>query len=202
MKLDHLAVQATSLEEGVDHVEAALGVRLSAGGQHPLMGTHNRLLGMGREYFEVIAIDPNAPAPKRARWFDMDRFNGGPRLTNWIVAVEDMKATLDQMPTAAGQPIALSRGDLSWQMAVPDNGILPFDGIFPAIISWMSDLHPAGMLEDKGVRLMQLNVSHPDAGDLRALLAPLAADARIAFHKGSPALQAEFSTPNGKRILE
>jgi hypothetical protein len=58
MRLDHLAVSAMTLEEGVAHVEAALGVALAPGGQHPLMATHNRRRGLGDVYLEVIAADP------------------------------------------------------------------------------------------------------------------------------------------------
>ncbi|HEX6635378.1 MAG TPA: VOC family protein, partial [Usitatibacter sp.] len=71
--LDHLVVAARTLEEGAAWVEAALGVPTVAGGKHDLMGTHNRLLGLdGRRYLEVIAIDPSAPPPARARWFGLD----------------------------------------------------------------------------------------------------------------------------------
>jgi hypothetical protein len=100
MRLDHLAVSAMSLEEGVAHVEAALGVALAPGGQHPLMATHNRLLGLGDVYLEVIAADPAAPPPARPRWFDLDRFRGTPRLTNWILACDDLEAELAQGPEA------------------------------------------------------------------------------------------------------
>lgn len=76
MKLDHLAVSARALDEGVAHVEAALGVRLAGGGKHPYMATHNRLLGLGDIYLEVIAPDPEAQAPNWPRWFDLDNFWG------------------------------------------------------------------------------------------------------------------------------
>jgi len=73
MQIDHLVVCAESLEEGAAFVEAKLGVAMSAGGKHALMGTHNRLLSLGAEaYLEVIAIDPEAGPPGRARWFGLD----------------------------------------------------------------------------------------------------------------------------------
>lgn len=45
-KLDHLVIMANSLDDGVDWCEATLGVTPGPGGEHPLMGTHNRLLRM------------------------------------------------------------------------------------------------------------------------------------------------------------
>jgi hypothetical protein len=41
---DHLVVLATDLASGAAWCEHTLGVAPAAGGEHPLMGTHNRLL--------------------------------------------------------------------------------------------------------------------------------------------------------------
>jgi hypothetical protein len=96
-QVDHLVVFAASLDEGVAWCEATLGITPGPGGQHALMGTHNRLFKMAtphhpQAYFEIIAIDFAAsevqesptwspksfknplewPAWHRTRWFDMD----------------------------------------------------------------------------------------------------------------------------------
>ena len=80
MRLDHLALSALTLEDGVAHVGAALGVTLAAGGQHPQMATHNRLLGLGDVYLEVIAADPSAKRPaqrgRSARRWRVGRWPG------------------------------------------------------------------------------------------------------------------------------
>ena len=101
--LDHLAVSAEGLAEGVQHIERLLGVPMAGGGQHGAMGTHNRLLSLGDLYLEVIAVDPDAPAPGRPRWFDLDRFSGPPRLTNWIVATDRLDADLAKGPAGWGR---------------------------------------------------------------------------------------------------
>lgn len=202
LRFDHLAVSASTLEDGVTAVENALGVALAPGGKHAHMGTHNRLLGLGDLYLEVIAIDPDAPAPTWPRWFDLDRFTGPPRLTNWVAACDDLDAELAQSPAGTGKPVSLSRGDLRWTMAVPGDGCLPYDGCFPALISWHGTLHPAALLPDAGVRLDRLEITHPDAASLNLLLARRLADPRIAFDHGpQKSMRAMFSTPNGPRIL-
>ena len=200
---DHFAVAAASLAEGVDAVEQALGVALAPGGVHPAMGTHNRLLGLGPgEYMEVIAIDPAAPAPGRPRWFDLDRFTGRPRLTNWILRCDDIDAALAAAPPGAGLPMDLERGDLRWRMAVPDDGRLPFDGCYPALIQWHGTAHPAARLPDAGCRLRRLEIAHPDAGALAALLSPALADPRIILTRGpEKAMRAEIDTPHGLRVV-
>ena len=101
-----------------------------------------------------------------------------------------------------GVPVALQRGDYRWQMAVPPDGRLPFDGAFPALIQWEGALHPAAALPDRGVRLTALEISHPEAEALRAVLAGRFADSRVQVSPGPLALRAVFETPHGVRVLE
>lgn len=197
LALDHLALSARSLDEGAAFLEAALGLPLAGGGQHALMGTHNRLLGLGDLYLEVIAIDPAAPRPAFPRWFDLDRFTGPPRLTTWICRTDD----LDRAPPQAGRALDLARGDLRWRMAVPDSGILPFDGVFPALIQWLGPFHPTQRLPESGARLTRLEVALPDPAALRDAL-PGLDDPRLVLVSGAPALRATIATPHGPRFLE
>jgi hypothetical protein len=181
-------------------VERLLGVPMAGGGRHPALGTHNRLISLGDLYLEVITIDPEAAGPGRPRWFDLDRFAGPPRLTNWIVACDDLDATLADGPEGWGQPMSLARGDYRWQMAVPDDGRLPYDTLFPALIRWEGALHPAPALPDHGLRLARLTVTHPRAAALHAALAGLA-DPRVTFASGPAGLAAVIHTAQGPVTL-
>lgn len=202
LRLDHLAVSATGLAEGVDWVENALGVALASGGEHPLMSTHNQLLGLGDIYLEVIAINPTAPPPPHPRWFDLDHFTGRPRLTNWIVGCDDLNAALARLPAGVGVPVDLARGDLRWRMAVPGDGRLPFGGAHPALIQWQGAAHPAQRLPDSGIRLRRLEIATPDATALNAALSGLLYDARLSIIAGPHQMRAEFATPHGLRVLQ
>ncbi|GLP85441.1 VOC family protein [Tritonibacter mobilis] len=199
MELDHFAIAANTLAEATAHVEEALGVPLQPGGEHAVFGTHNRLLGLADGlYLEAIAIDPEATPERQPRWFDLDRFDGAARIANWICRSSDLDGTLAALPVDAGAPVSLTRGDLSWQMAVPKSGILPYDNIFPALIQWQGP-HPAPRLTQQGCSLRRLVVSHPEAQALAELL-PLD-DARVVFEPGPAALRAEIYTPHGLRHL-
>ncbi|MDT8327135.1 MAG: VOC family protein [Roseovarius sp.] len=201
MKLDHLAVAAESLEGGCDWVEDRLGLRLQPGGRHAYFGTHNLLLGLEDGiYLEVIAIDPGAEAPAYPRWFDLDCFSGAPRLSTWICQVDDLAGLVARYPEA-GCPVALARGDLCWRMAVPGDGVLPFDGVFPALIEWDGRAHPSAVLPASGARLERLIVTHPLAETLVRVLAPVLAETRVVFETGPAALRAEISTPSGIKVL-
>lgn len=201
LTLDHLAVAAGTLEEGRAYVEEALGVVLEPGGQHAHFGTHNMLLGLGDGlYLEVIAIDPAASGAVRPRWFDLDRFDGPPRLAAWICRSDDLEADLVLLP-GAGSPVPLFRGDLAWRMAVPKGGALPFDNCHPAIMQWDGTAHPAARLKASGCRLSELVVRHPEAETLKAHLTLRLTDRRVTIVTGSPALEARFDTPSGARSL-
>lgn len=198
---DHLVISAASLTEGALAIEAALGVPLEPGGKHPFMGTHNWLLSLGpEEYLEVIAIDPAAPKPDRPRWFRLDRFSGPPRVTNWVLRTAGLDSALAAAPVGAGRPVELERGPYRWRMGVPEDGCLPFDGAFPALIEWQGERHPAPALPDRGCRLCRLEIAHP-RGDLLRAAIPLS-DPRITVVAGPKAIRAEIDTPHGQWWLE
>jgi hypothetical protein len=200
LTLDHLAVAGETLAEAVAHVEGALGVQMGPGGEHAHFGTHNQLIGLADGlYLEAIAANPAAAALPYPRWFDLDRLAGAPRLCNWICRSDDLEADLAQRAVDAGRPIALSRGDLKWRMAVPDSGVLPFDNRFPALIQWDVAVTPAELLPASGVALTRLEVAHPEAAEL-AMLVDLT-DPRVVFVKGPSELCATFETPHGVRVL-
>jgi hypothetical protein len=200
---DHIALSATDLASGAAFVEDILGVPLVPGGDHALMGTHNRLLGMGDLYLEVIAINPAAPAPPRPRWFDLDSFSGKTRLTNWVLRSESLIDDLASCTENLGKPLGFERGPYRWDMAVPDDGRLPFDGAFPALIQWHGPRHPTAALPDSGVRLTRLELQHPRAAALRAALPRGFADPRVVVMEGATiALSARFATPHGPRTLQ
>lgn len=199
LELDHIAVAGATLGAATAHTQAALGVVLQQGGEHAVFHTHNTLLGLEEGlYLEAIAVNPAAATPERARWFDLDRFSGPPRLTNWICRCENLDSALAALPDGFGTPVELARGDLRWRMAVPDSGILPYDNCAPALMEWQGDAHPAARLDPSGLVLQSLTVRHPQAKALAAMLAPFLQDSRVEFVTGNAALCARFSGPQGE----
>ncbi len=207
LAIDHLIVAARSLDEGGAWVESRLGCALTGGGQHPLMGTHNRVLGLGEVYLEVIAVDPGAAQPARPRWLSLDtpamreRLERGPALIHWVASTDDIVALATTSPVDLGEIIAASRGDLRWRITVPRDGGVPAGGVFPSLIQW-EGRGPAASLPDSGCRLESLGIAHPDATSLaRALRSMgLPADAPLAVDETSDAgtrLAARIQTPRG-----
>ena len=173
-QLDHLVIAAATLEQGADWCEALLGVRPLAGGSHAAMGTHNLVMkldapGTAHRYLEIIAIDPQAEAPSRPRWFGLDDpdlqsdlAQRGPRLIN-VVARSTMldmhRWGLIQIGIQPGEPFAMSRpgaqADLAWEILLKPDGRLLYGGALPGLIQWKGS-HPAQALPDSGVVLQRL----------------------------------------------
>lgn len=197
MEIDHLVIVSRWLGEGIDAVEQAFGVDMSPGGQHIAMGTHNRLLSLGPAcYLEVISTAPDAPTPGRARWYGLDTMGGPPRLGAWLARTTDIAAAAPLLPSGIGPTLELSRGDLRWKTTVPTSGVLPFDGVFPALIDWGMTPHPSDRLRDHGFRLAALEVTVPDPERYLEALGPLG-DLPLTVHRGMTGLQAVITSPDG-----
>ncbi|MEO7732219.1 MAG: VOC family protein [Kofleriaceae bacterium] len=211
-ELDHITVAALTLEQGLAHVKAALGVDVPAGGAHPRMATHNHVLRLGPAVFlEVIAIDPAAAVPTRPRWFALDdatlqaELRIAPKLVTWVVRSSEISRTLLACDRPLGAIEPMTRGDLRWLITVPNDGSLPDGGMLPALIQWADGPHPATRMRDLGCALERLEAVHPDPWGYHRTLASISANRNIEIHAaaaGSSAhLVAHIRTPHGVRIL-
>ena len=194
MRLDHLAIAAETLADGVAWAEDRLGVSFLAGGKHARYATHNRLLGLADGlYLEVIAADPNASCDG-SRWFGLDRFAGPPRLVNWICELEDF----DTFMVHGMRKVAMERGDLRWDMGVPPDGSLPLDGGFPTVLHWHTDTPPGRSLSSSGCALQTFTIAHPKADEIENALSGQMTDPRVRFVVAQEIqLSAAFQTPRG-----
>jgi hypothetical protein len=201
---DHLVLAARDLDAGAAWLERHLGVALVPGGKHVRMGTHNRLLGLGDNfYLELIAIDPTAPPPDRPRWFALDRLPAAdrPRLIHWVARSDDISRAAASGSEAPGDILPMERGDYRWRITVPPDGSLPGDGLVPTLIQWDVPFHPASRLPDSGCRLMKLEGFHPQPARIRTALDSLGLGSRLDVHpcgNGEPVqLVAYIRTPGG-----
>jgi len=172
--LDHLVVACRSLDAGRTWCEATFGVAPQPGGRHALMGTHNLLLSLASEhypqaYLELIAIDPEAPAPAQPRWFDLDDASlqaaiATPRLVHWVARSDDVEATVAALRASGADPGRIvaaermtSHGMLRWRITLPGDGRRPSAGAMPLWIQWSSE-HPSDALPASGIAIESLEV--------------------------------------------
>ena len=221
--VDHLVVLAADLASGVAWCQRTLGITPTAGGEHPLMGTHNRIFNISspahpRAYLEVIAINSGAISARPAgarRWFDMDDAalqqqvaQHGPQLIHWVASVPDVAercAALSGLDIDRGPVLAASRptpnGLLQWQITVRDDGLRLMDGCLPTLIQWGA-VHPCSSLPASGVQLQQLRLQHPQSATLQAACEAIGVASHIAITAGdAPQLAAQLATPQGPVTL-
>jgi hypothetical protein len=218
-RIDHLVFAARSLDEGVAWCREQLGVEPAGGGEHVLMGTHNRLLRIAtvdfpRAYLEIIATQPGKTPQRPRRWFDLDDAalqatlaRDGPRLIHFVANVNDVtaaRAALHGLGLDRGEAVAASRmtprGLLQWQITLRDDGQRLFAGALPTLIEW-GDTHPAPSMPESGVTLRSLVVSHPQAAQLQAACDAIGLE-RVKVKEGEANLCATLLTPRGRVQLD
>lgn len=215
-ELDHLIVAAGTLDAGVAWVAQQLGVSPVEGGKHEAMGTHNAALRLGaRCYLEIIAIDPDAMAPARPRWFSLDepdmqqRLAERPALISWAVRTQSIATACARVPDL-GEILNMTRDGYRWKIAVPENGALPWGGLVPAAIQWEAGddgvvHHPCDVLPDSGCELVSLKLSHPAAVLGKAGILGLFRELKIAgpvdLKSGPKQLTAVIRTARGEVML-
>lgn len=222
-QIDHLVVAARTLDEGMAWCEATLGMPPGPGGEHPLFGTHNRLLrlhgdaaaGIADAYLEIIAINPGATPtrpPGQRRWFDLDNpalqhqlQRQGPQLIHWVASVPDIEASLAALRAIGiqrGPVVSASRqtahGLLQWRISVRDDGQRLFNGALPTLIQW-TGTHPTQHMPASGVALRRLHLRHAGAAGLRAALQAVGLP-HIGVSDGPAGLAADIDTPARGRL--
>ncbi len=208
-KIDHIAIGANTLDQGVAEMQTLLGVTVPRGGKHEAMSTHNCVMQLGNEsFFELIAIDPEAPSdPGRTRWFTLDdpatqmRLSARPRPLCWVVGTDDLDSVIAASPVDLGEVVLFTRGDRSWRLTVPNDGTLPMGGLLPAFIEWSPGPHPCTTQQDLGVQLDKVHLMHPDPVALSALLKTLQVDHLVDVNAGEMSLSFVLSTPTGSTRL-
>ena len=214
MKIDHIAFAAQSLDQAHAYALQRFGVKLPAGGKHPLMGTHNLVTRIAPGIFlEFIAIDPEAPAPNRTRWFALDRLmqegklEDAPRLFGWVASLPGLAS--NAIDSSQHELLEVSRGDLRWHFFHRKDGEADAGGCLPARIDWAGGNSPVDNMQDVGLHLNQFQLAHPEMAAIRAKLDGLGWDAacpenrHVAFADAArPALTLVLDTPNGRVQIE
>ena len=221
-QIDHLVVAASTLDEGVAWCEQTLGMSPGPGGEHPLMGTHNRLFKIASAqypsaYFEIIAIDKGAACARKQgerRWFDLDNEalqqqlkQSGPQLVHFVASTPraaPAMQTLAALGIDRGELLEASRmtphGVLSWKITVRADGQRLMNGTLPTLIEW-TGVHPTDNMAASGITLQSLAASQPDADTLQAAYAAIGLQG-VSVSQGPANLTATLQTPRGLVMLE
>ena len=182
--IDHLLYASTNLEQGMDEIESLLGVRPVLGGHHPQYGTHNALLSLGPGiYLEIIARDPQLPAPKRGALIDV-RSDSESRLVTWVYRTANIRDSAEAAAKAgiglgsveSGSRTKPDGSEISWQLTDPY--AMPMGGAVPFLINWEKTVHPS-IVVPSGGRLVKFVIEHPEPNRVREALSALEADIKV-----------------------
>src|ERR1700704_1531161 len=210
LKIDHLSVIAPPLAEGVAPVRTCLDLDGPFGQRHGYMGTYNHVLQLGDTvYLEIVALDPEADGPGRARWFGLDDqkkvrsdWDEGRRLRGWVARTDAIDAIIAGHRGIFGEKVSLPAVNSSFDFAIPDDGSLPLDGAAPSIIDRRGKARSMTTIADLGARLRSFPLEHPDPAAVEALYHELAVDRPPLIARGSRLrYRAQIETPTGLKEL-
>jgi hypothetical protein len=208
LTLDHLVYGVPDLADAIDEFKRRLGRAPQLGGRHEGLGTHNAILPLaGERYVELIASDPDAPAPKQARPFGLDALDD-PRLITWAVRSRSIETDIAHAREGGFDPgaiIDMSRRSpagelLEWKLTIRAK---PFgEGLLPFVIDWGRTPHPAtsDQSDQKDLLLTKFSAAHPDPEPIRDALAALGVDLEVEVGP-RPCLSALITGPEGDFLL-
>ena len=164
-KIDHIVFGALSLEEGTQFIEKKLDTKLSNIGYHDFMGTHNRVLKIGKNiYLEVIAIDPKSKSLNHERWFNLDnkglqdKLKKKPQIIGYVIETFNQKILKYYSPF-----FKAVRGKYKWNFAMPkieNDKLYPGlieNGVMPSLINWQSE-KPINQMQDSKFELENIEI--------------------------------------------
>ena len=183
-QVDHLVYATPNLDGTVMALDQLLGVRASAGGQHPGRGTRNALLAIGpHSYLEIVGPDPEQHLPAHSTWFGIDNLHS-PKLVTWAAKSSNLEAIvlaarrggIPLGPIISGSRQRPDGITLSWQFTEPT--LVQEDGIVPFFIDWQSSSHPAASAS-AGAELTSFFAEHPENERIKRSLAALGLDLEV-----------------------
>ena len=209
--IDHIVFGCDQLDSGTAYLEAMLAASFSAGGQHHMMATHNRLLRLQNSiYLEAIAIDHVAAAKTgdigRCRWFSLDddctrqKLAISPQPLCWVVAVDDIHQATAKCGYDAGRISRVTRDDLEWWLTIPDDGSLAESGLLPSFIEWPSGRNPANRLPENGATLKNIILVHPNPQFITSCIDGIGINGPIVVRQGQSELIFQLQTSAGELL--
>jgi catechol 2,3-dioxygenase-like lactoylglutathione lyase family enzyme len=205
LRLDHVVYAVRDLDETAARLRRELGLDSVPGGRHPGWGTGNRIVPLGDDYIELIAvIDPDEAAGHPFGRAVLAAAEGGDRLFATSIATDDIEDVAARLGLEV-QPGERARPDgtvLRWRSAGVNDPSR--EAWLPFFITWdvPAELHPGRARSGHGIRatgIAWVEVS----GDADRLLEWLGGEELpIRVVDGPPGLRAAgLATAGGELIL-
>lgn len=131
MRIDHVIWATGDLDIAAERLEREHGLRVTGGGPHDGLGTHNRVVALGGGYLELLAVRDRVEAAGSAlgRAVTERLARVGEGLMGWAVTVADVEAVAARLGT---EVVTISRqgftGRLTGVAEAMAEPCLPFFG--------------------------------------------------------------------------
>ena len=143
-KIDHFVFGANTLSEGSNTIKKILDEDLGKINTHESMGTHNRVISLGSNYLEIIALDPKNQNANNNTWFNLsdkiyrEKFLKIPKLISFVISSEKFNSSI-----FFEKEFLVSRNKYKWFFKKPDFQYLKKNNftntnLFPSLINWQS----------------------------------------------------------------
>jgi len=168
LRIDHVVLAVRDLDAAGTRILEQLGLGSVPGGRHPGWGTGNRIVPLGEEYVELLAVvDPVEAAASPVGTWIANASRSGDRLVAWCVWTDDIEEAAARLGLAVW-PGSRSLPDgrtLTWRSA-------GFDGVaerpdLPFFISWdgLPELHPGRAraqhrVQPRGIEWIEVATDH------------------------------------------
>jgi hypothetical protein len=145
LRLDHVVLAVRDLDAAGTRILNELGLGSLPGGRHPGWGTGNRIVPLGQEYVELLAVvDPlEAGSSPVGRWIS-NATRSGDRFVAWCVSTDEIERVAERLglAVATGSRSLPDGRTLRWRSAGFDR--VAKDPDLPFFISWDGplELHP------------------------------------------------------------
>lgn len=181
VEVDHVLMAVADLDRAAARLEREHGLKVLGGGRHPGLGTANRILPLGRQYLELIAVaDPAEAATSRLGQRVQRAVAEGRTFVDWALRTDDLGELQERLEAAGWElPPAWSgtrpRPDgsvLRWRTQELDPGLDA--SVIPFVIEWdiPAGAHPGEQGAEHSLSKVILGTRDPDAAlaKLRLLL--------------------------------
>jgi len=154
-RIDHVIYAVGDLEAAAARLRDSLGLGSVVGGSHPGWGTANRIVPLGDQYVELVAVaDRTEAAASEFGRAVMNAVAGGPWLLGWALATDDLQAVASRLnlEVTDGSRTRPDGSLLRWQLAGVAHALAT--GALPFFIRWNvpPELHPGAAVAEHDVR--------------------------------------------------
>ena len=155
LRIDHVVFAVSDLDAAADRFRRVHGLDSAPGGRHPGWGTANRIVPLGHDYIELIAVEDEAVAAgTRFGRAVLERAQSGGGWLAISVSTDDLDAVAGRLglDVTAGARERPDGTDVRWRSAgLEDPRREPF---LPFFIAWeeAAESHPGRLRAGHGVQ--------------------------------------------------